>query len=84
MPHHGYTTRRCTILALGLAMLTLAGCGGSDPPPVVQVSGGEAAQALGYQLVNLQNQVTTLQNQVSGLQQRVDILEARLPPVRQP
>jgi hypothetical protein len=69
--------RRCTILALGLAMLTLAGCGGNDPPPVVHVSGGEAAQALGYQLVNLQNQVSTLQR-------RVDMLEAKLPPVGQP
>ena len=70
---------RCTILALGLALLTLAGCGDSDLPPVVQVSGGEAAQTLGYQLGNLQNQVTTLQNQVSTLQRRVDMLEARLP-----
>jgi len=69
---------RRTILALGLALLMLAGCGGSDPPPVVQVSGGgDAAQTLGYQLVNLQNQLTTLQR-------RVDMLEARLPPVKQP
>jgi peptidoglycan hydrolase CwlO-like protein len=74
---------RCAILALGLATLILASCGGE--PPVVQVSGGgEAAQALGYQLVNLQNQVTVLQNQVTTLQRRIDGLEARLPPVRQP
>ena len=53
--------------------------------PVVQVSGsGEAAQALGYQLVNLQNQVTALQNQVTTLQRRIDGLEARLPSVKQP
>jgi hypothetical protein len=75
---------RYTILALGLALLMLAGCGGSEPP-VVQVSGGgEAAQALGYQLVNLQNQVTALQNQVTTVQRRTDMLEARLPPVKQP
>jgi hypothetical protein len=66
---------RCTVLVLGLAMLTLAGCGG-DAPPVVQVSGGPgAAQALGDQIVNLQNQVT-------ALQRRVDMLEARLPPAK--
>jgi hypothetical protein len=70
---------RCTILALGLALLTLAGCGDNDLPPIVQVSGGEAAQTLGYQLGTLQNQVTTLQNQVSTLQRRVDMLETRLP-----
>ena len=77
--------RRCPILALGFATLVLAGCGGHEPPPVVQVSGGgEAAQALGYQLVNLQNQVTALQNQVTTLQRRTDGLEARLPPASQP
>jgi TolA-binding protein len=70
---------RCTVLALGLALLTLAGCGDNDLPPIVQVSGGEAAQTLGYQLGTLQNQVTTLQNQVSTLQRRVDMLETRLP-----
>ena len=75
---------RCPILALGFATLILAGCGGREPP-VVQVSGGgEAAQALGYQLVNLQNQVTALQSQVTTLQRRTDGLEARLPPVSQP
>jgi hypothetical protein len=73
-----------TALALGLALLTLAGCGDSDLPPVVQVSGGEVAQTLGYQLGILQNQVSTLQNQVSTLQRRVDMLEGRLPPVKQP
>jgi uncharacterized protein YlxW (UPF0749 family) len=75
---------RCAILALGFATLILASCGGGEPP-VVQVSGGgEATQALGYQLVNLQNQVTVLQNQVTTLQRRIDGLETRLPSVRQP
>ena len=75
---------RYPILALGVATLIMAGCGGREPP-VVQVSGGaEAAQALGYQLVNLQNQVTALQNQVTTLQRRTDGLEARLPPAKQP
>jgi hypothetical protein len=73
-----------TVLALGLALLTLAGCGDSEQPPIVQVSGGEVAHTLGYQLGTLQNQVTTLQNQVTTLQRRVDLLEARLPPVKQP
>jgi hypothetical protein len=66
---------RCAILALGFATLILASC--SDEPPVIHVSGGgEAAQALGYQLGKLENQVTALQNQVTTLQRRIDGLEA--------
>lgn len=64
---------RYLLPALGLAALTLAGCG-DDGPPVVQVSGaGAMAQSL-------QTQITSLQGQVSTLQQRVAALEARLTP----
>lgn len=66
---------RYTPLTLGLAALMLAGCGDGNGPPVVQVSGDGAAQAL-------QAQITNLQSQVSSLQQRVTTLEARLAPPR--
>lgn len=66
---------RHATLVLGLAALTLAGCG-SDEQPIVHVSnGGPPTQALQAQIINLQNQISTLQ-------QRVATLEARLPPPR--
>ena len=68
---------RHTPTALGLATLLLAGCGGNEGPPVVQVSGGggPAAQALQAQIINLQNQIGTLQ-------QRMTALEAKMAPPR--
>jgi hypothetical protein len=69
---HRRASVRYAPLALGLAMLMLAGCGDGNGPPVVQVSGAGAVPQ------SLQAQITSLQSQVSVLQERVAALEARL------